>query len=233
MRVAGCRRGIPGPRAALPSHLPSYPHVQAWYPGAEGGSAIVDTLCGAYSPAGRLPVTIVSGLSELPSATDFILSTPPGRTSRYYSGTPLFPFGFGLSYANFTYAGLSVSPGTLGPLDGSFTVSATVTHTGGPTSDEVVQLYGSFTPAAGVNLASVPRQQLLAFIRLPALKSGSTTPVSFDVARSALELSLGGDNGGKLAVAPGTWRLTLGGGPPTNALYSGGGAVLVGSLVAR
>jgi len=70
-----------------------------------------------------------------------------------------------------------VTPDTLGPLDGSFTVSATITHAGGPASDEVVQLYGSFTPAASVKLASVPRQQLLAFVRLPALAPGSTTPV--------------------------------------------------------
>ena len=172
-------------------------------------------------------MTIVSGLSELPPATDFILSTPPGRTSRYYSGTPLFPFGFGLSYANFTYAGLSVSPGTLRPLDDSFTVSATVTHTGGPASDEVAQLYGSFTPSAGPALASIPRQQLLAFARMPALLPGSTTPVTFTVPRTSLALFTAG---GAMEVSSGEWVLTLGGGPPSNAAFPGGSAVLTGSL---
>lgn len=201
--------------------------LQAWYPGYEGGSAIADALCGAYSPAGRLPVTILSGLSELPPATDFSMTTPPGRTSRYYAGTPLFPFGFGLSYANFTYSGLSVVPSTLGPADAGFTVSATVKHAGGLASDEVPQLYGSFAPAVGPRLPSIPRQQLLNFTRIAGVVPGAEVPVSFFVPRTALALS-GAD--GALVVSPGQWRLTLGGGPPSNALYPGGGTVLVGSL---
>jgi beta-glucosidase len=202
--------------------------LEAWYPGYDGGGAIVDALFGAYSPAGRLPVTIVRDESETPPPTDFIMSTPPGRTHRYYTGTPLYPFGFGLSYANFSYSGLTVSPSTLGPGDGAFTVSMTVTHTGGPASDEVVEVFGAFQ-APSVGVASIPRQQLLNFTRLHSLAPGSSTPVSFTIPRSALALVT---PGGAMAVSPGTWALWAGGGPPSNAAY-GGGAVLNGTLVVQ
>lgn len=92
----------------------------AWYPGVKGGAAIADALLGAQSPAGRLPMTVVSDKGEVPDVRDFSLATPPGRTFAYYSGTPLYPFGFGLSFASFSYSGLSVTPGVLAPGDASF-----------------------------------------------------------------------------------------------------------------
>jgi beta-glucosidase len=202
--------------------------LEAWYQGLEGGSAIAAALFGEYSPAGRMPVTTLSGLDELPLYTDFIVSAPPGRTHWYYTGTPLLPFGFGLSYANFTYANLTVTPSVLGPSDVSFTVSATVTHTGGMVSDEVPQLYGHFN-GPNVGFASIPLQQLLAFQRLHRLAAGSTTPVSFTVAREALTLM---SPSGTMGVQSGRWTLWLGGGPPSNAQY-GGGDVLQGALTVQ
>ena len=71
--------------------------LEAWYGGEEAGSAIAEALFGEASPAGRMPVTVVASLDDLPPHTDFSLSTPPGRTIRYFTGTPLTPFGFGLS----------------------------------------------------------------------------------------------------------------------------------------
>lgn len=84
-----------GPVSSPSAYAAAAGVLMVWYPGYEGGSAIADALFGAYSPAGRLPVTIVTDESELPPVTDFIMSTAPGRTHRYYTGVPLYPFGFG------------------------------------------------------------------------------------------------------------------------------------------
>lgn len=205
--------------------------LDAWYGGYEAGDAIASAMFGAYSPAGRLPVTIHTGLDQVPDVTDFNMATPPGRTSRYYTGAPQFPFGFGLSYANFTYDGLQLDPPVLAPTDAAVTVSATVTYAGytpafGPQpADEVVQVYGSFN-AASTGLASIPRQQLLNFTRLHSLQYGSDTPVSFTIPREAFTLA-GPD--GVMRVAAGQWSIYIGGGPPSNEQY-GGNAVLTTSL---
>jgi len=199
--------------------------LEAWYPGVEGGAAIAEALFGEASPAGRMPVTTVRSVADLPPHTDAILATPPGRTFMYFTGRPLIPFGFGLSYANFTYAALTVTPPALGPSDASFTVAATLAHAGGPASDEVVQLYGRFE-APSVGLASVPLLQLLGFTRLRGVAPGSQQPVSFTVSRDALALL---SPEGAMSVQAGNWTLFLGGGPPSAPAY-GGGAVLEGAL---
>lgn len=202
--------------------------LEAWYPGYEGGAAIAEALFGEASPAGRMPITTVTDTSQLPPHTDFLLSTPPGRTHMYYTGKPLSPFGFGLCYANFSYSALDVTPPSLAPSDAAVTVSARVTHAGGPESDEVAMLFGKFH-APSVGAASTPLQQLLAFERLHALRAGDTAAVSFTLQRDALALV---DPAGVRRVQPGTWTLWLGGGPPDNAAY-GGGAVLVGQLLVQ
>src|SRR5208337_4198142 len=87
--------------------------VEAWYPGEEGGAAIAETLSGKNNPAGRLPVTFYKDIHQLPHFEDYAMK---GRTYRYFEGTPLYPFGYGLSYTTFTYSGLTVpaSPVTAG-----------------------------------------------------------------------------------------------------------------------
>jgi beta-glucosidase len=199
--------------------------LEAWYPGYEGGTAVADVLFGRYSPAGRLPVTIVKSTDDLPLYTDVILSTYPGRTNRYFQKTPLLPFGFGLSYATFVYTNLSISPAVLQPSDASVTVSATLSHVSGMVSDEVVQLYGRFE-APSTGRASYPLQQLLSFTRIKDIESGTQQTVQLTVAREAFALV---DPAGTMRVQPGTWTLWLGGGPPSNAAF-GGGDVLKGSL---
>ena len=197
--------------------------LEAWYGGNEAGSAVAEVLFGERSPAGRMPVTVVATLDDLPPHTDFSLSTPPGRTHRYFLRRPLTPFGFGLSFATFLYGNLIISPSTLSPSDLVVSVAAIVSHESGMISDEVTLLFGSFV---GSGAASPPRQQLLAFTRFHDLSPGDARHVYFTVPREALALV---DASDELRVLPGTWILTVGGGPPDNADF-GGGDVLVGLL---
>ncbi len=116
-------------------HVPAI--VEAWYPGQAGGTAIADVLFGDYNPAGRLPVTFYHGTEELPPFESYGMT---GRTYRFFRGTPLFPFGHGLSYTSFSYSRLRTSANSL-PPHGSVRVSVDVTNTGRRSGDEVVQLY--------------------------------------------------------------------------------------------
>ena len=79
--------------------------IEAWYPGEEGGTAIADTLSGKNNPAGRLPVTFYTGVSQLPNFESYSMQN---RTYRYFRAKPLYPFGYGLSYTTFAYSDLSV-----------------------------------------------------------------------------------------------------------------------------
>ena len=79
--------------------------LEAWYPGEEGGAAIADTLSGKNNPAGRLPVTFYKDVNQLPIFEDYSMK---GRTYRYFTGKPLYPFGYGLSYTTFSYSNLTL-----------------------------------------------------------------------------------------------------------------------------
>jgi beta-glucosidase len=79
--------------------------LDAWYSGEEGGAAVAETLSGRNNPAGRLPVTFYKDVSQLPPFEDYSMKD---RTYRYFTGTPLYPFGYGLSYTTFAYSGLTV-----------------------------------------------------------------------------------------------------------------------------
>ncbi len=111
--------------------------VDSWYPGEEGGNAVADVLYGDYNPAGRLPVTFYKSVKDLPPFTDYNMK---GRTYRYFEGTPLYPFGFGLSYTSFEYSDLKSSSDVAKPGD-TLVVSVRVKNAGERDGDEVVQLY--------------------------------------------------------------------------------------------
>jgi beta-glucosidase len=115
-------------------HVPAI--LEAWYPG-QAGNAIADVLFGDYDPAGRLPVTFYRDVKDLPAFDDYRMA---GRTYRFFDGQALYPFGHGLSYTTFAYAGLATSTDTL-KKDGTLKVSVRVTNTGPVAGDEVVQLY--------------------------------------------------------------------------------------------
>ena len=120
----------------------------AWYPGQEGGTAIVETLFGKQNPSGKLPITLAKRFEDHPSSPYYKLNE--GGKTPYTEGllvgyrgfdakniTPAFPFGFGLSYTTFTYD----KPEFVKQSDGSVTVSFTIKNTGGTTGDEIAQLY--------------------------------------------------------------------------------------------
>ena len=107
--------------------------VQAWYPGGEGGIAVADMLFGKFSPSGKLPVTFYESTEDLPDFTDYDMSE---RTYRYFSGTPLYPFGYGLSYTSFAYEG----GGEL-PMAEEMTVECKVKNIGNVDGYEKVQFY--------------------------------------------------------------------------------------------
>ena len=193
--------------------------VQAWYPGQEAGRAIADVLFGDYNPAGRLPVTFPGSTHDLPDITDYRMQ---GRTYRYLEREPLFPFGYGLSYTQFTYGGLRVE--ATGPTDTTegaaagvpatpggrwpvlAEVHANVTNTGARSGDEVVQLYVKHLDARG----AVPHHSLRGFARV-ALAPGESRQVTF--ALTARDLSLIDETGTRV-LEPGRLRLTVGGSQP-------------------
>ena len=81
--------------------------LQAWYPGQAGGTAVADVLFGDYNPAGRLPITFYKSMQQLPDYEDYSMK---GRTYRFMTKTPLYPFGYGLSYTRFSYGKATLEP---------------------------------------------------------------------------------------------------------------------------
>jgi len=112
--------------------------VEAWYPGQAAGQAIADVLFGDYNPGGRLPVTFYKSVKDLPAFDEYTITN---QTYRYFKGTPLYPFGYGLSYTTFNYDNLKIK--TEVQADDSVTVSVKVKNTGKIGGDEVVQVYVS------------------------------------------------------------------------------------------
>lgn len=143
--------------------------LEAWYGGQEAGTAIANTLSGDNNPAGRLPITFYQSVDQLPPFTDYSMK---GRTYRYFKGKPLFPFGYGLSYSQFSY-----SETTNGAVhDGKQRFSAKVTNTSKRSGDEVAQLY----------LSDKDRNlQLKGFQRFH-LGAGDSKTISFDIDQNEL-----------------------------------------------
>jgi beta-glucosidase len=195
-------------------HVPAI--VDAWYPGEEGGAALADALFGDYNPAGRLPVTFYKSIDQLPPFTDYSMQ---GRTYRYFKGEPLYPFGFGLSYTNFKYGNLRLSPKTI-RAGQQITVSADVTNAGNRAGDEVIQMYIKDVAAS----MPVPIHAL-AGIRRVSLKPGEKQRVSFILAPGQMSLI---DNNGKRIIEPGEFQVSLGGQQPGKASTVGGRFWVVG-----
>jgi beta-glucosidase len=174
--------------------------LQAWYPGVEGGTAIRQTLEGINNPAGRLPVTFYAGLDGLPAFTDYGLK---GRTYRYFTGKPLWGFGYGLSYSTFKYGPVKLSATTLKAGD-PLTATVTVSNNSAIGGDEVVQAYLKTPQSDG------PIHSLVAFKRLN-ISGGTSREVALEIDPRSLSSV---DDQGNRAILPGKYKLSVGGAQP-------------------
>ena len=173
-----------------------------WYPGMEGGNAVADVLFGDVSPAGKLPVTFPRSLDQLPAFDDYSMK---GRTYRYMTEEPLYPFGFGLSYSCFEYSDLQLDKTNIAPGD-SLNISITLHNSGGRDSAEVVQFYLSDLQASTV----VPLHRLIGFERV-FLKAGESRSLKFTLTPEMMSFY---NDDGKLTLEPGEFRLEVGGCSP-------------------
>lgn len=147
----------------------------AWYPGEEGGKAIAEVIFGNVNPSGRLPFTIPESYAALPDFRDYSLK---GRTYRYATTKPQYPFGYGLSYTTFAYG----EPKAEFSVDGG-KVTVAVTNTGKRDGDEVVQVYLK-SPASANDTRNI---RLAAFKRI-SLKAGETKEVTLPIRKEELEV---------------------------------------------
>lgn len=151
--------------------------LQAWYSGQAGGQAVAEVLFGDYNPSGRLPVTFYKNLSQLPDFEDYNMT---GRTYRYMTEEPLFPFGYGLSYTTFGYGTPKLNKNSVKPGE-CVILSIPVSNKGKIAGDEVVQVYLKKT-----NDPEGPIKTLRAFKRVN-IPAGKTVTVTFELLPKQLE----------------------------------------------
>jgi beta-glucosidase len=175
--------------------------VDAWYPGPEGGTAIADVLFGDYDPAGRLPVTFYRSVDQLPPFDDYKME---GRTYRYFRGEPLYPFGYGLSFARFEYSKLGVKPSV--KTGDELSVSVDVRNTGSVAGDDVPQLYITNKTAT----VPVPIRSLAGVTRIN-LKPGERRTVTFTLSPRQMSVVL---DDGRRVVQPAEFQISVGGKQP-------------------
>jgi beta-glucosidase len=199
------------------AHIPAI--LEAWYPGQAAGQAIADVLFGDYNPAGRLPVTFYKSVEQLPPFEDYRMD---GRTYRYMTEEPLYPFGYGLSYTRFEYSDLQIEPMAI-HAGQSVEVRATVRNVGDRDGDEVVQLYIHDIEAS----YPVPLRQLAGFHRIH-LEPGEAQTVHFTLIPEQLSLV---NEAGERLIEPGQFRVWVGGCQPEQGARSAG--VLSGAFSVR
>jgi beta-glucosidase len=163
-------------------HIPAI--MDCYFGGTEAGNAIADLLVGDAVPGGKLPITWPRNVGQVPIYYAHTTTHKPydsaDFTSRYWDlpTSPLYPFGYGLSYSTFSISNLHLSAKT-SPLDGTITATATVANTGAKAADEVVQLYLHQRFGA----ASRPVRELKGFRRI-TLQPGQKQEISFTIGRA-------------------------------------------------
>jgi beta-glucosidase len=180
--------------------------LAAWYPGQSGGTAIAQALAGDFNPGGRLSVTFYRSTKDLPAYVSYDIK---GRTYRYFTGTPLYPFGHGLSYTTFAYDAPRLSTPTLKAGE-PLRASVRVRNSGERTGDEVVQVYLERVHSEPPQRLQSPIRSLVGFKRV-TLQPGESREVSFELdARKLSDV----DSAGQRAVEAGDYRVFVGGGQP-------------------
>ena len=167
--------------------------IQAWYPGQEGGTAVADVLFGDYNPSGKLSVTFYKNDSQLPDYEDYSMK---GRTYRYFNDA-LFPFGYGLSYTDFT-----IGDATIDGQNGSYKVSIPVSNTGQKNGTEIVQLYIRNTADA-----EGPSKSLRGFQRVD-VKAGQSATANITLTPESFEFWDAETN--TMRTKPGTYEILYG-----------------------
>ncbi len=173
----------------------------AGYGGQQGGNAVADVLFGDYNPAGRLPVTYYKSIDQIPAFENYDMT---GKTYRFFTREPLYPFGFGLSYTSFKYSDLSIPEKII--AGEKVSVKVTVTNTGKVAGDEVVELYLT------EEKASTPRpiRQLEGFTRI-FLNPGESKVVELKLDPRQFSII---NNKAKRVIEPGYFTISVGGKQP-------------------
>jgi beta-glucosidase len=192
--TTGSALGLDWAKANLPAML------VAWYPGQRGGNAVADVLVGKTSPAGRLPVTFYSAQAQLPAFDDYAMA---GRTYRFYTDTPLYPFGHGLTYTQFRYSGLALDRNRASANE-EVKVRVRVWNTGKVASDEVVQLY--LAPEKPVRERAL--KELRGFQRVH-LQPGEERSLEFSILPSR-DLRIYDEASAAYVVDPGKYEVQVG-----------------------
>ena len=173
--------------------------IQAWYPGQEGGTAVADILFGDYNPNGKLPVTFYRNVDQLPDYQDYSMQ---GRTYRFMTEKPLYPFGYGLSYTTYTYGKPQVKKATV-KNGKDIRLTVPVTNTGKRDGVEIVQVYIHKTG----DTDGAPIKTLRAFKRVN-LKAGETQKVTFDLTPEAFAFY--DRASGYILTQPGEYQIFVG-----------------------
>jgi beta-glucosidase len=171
--VSGCPLAITWEQQNIPAI------IDAWYDGEAQGTAITDVLFGNYNPGGKLTTTWFPSTASLPNMNDY--NVRDGRSYMYNTVTPIYSFGFGLSYTTFSYSNLRMSSTNIGP-NGQVTVSADIKNTGSVAGDEIPQLYIH----QAVSTLKLPAEELKGFQRV-TIQPGQTQTVSFTFNYSDLD----------------------------------------------
>jgi beta-glucosidase len=173
----------------------------AGYGGQQGGNAVADILFGDYSPAGRLPVTYYKSIDQIPAFENYDMK---GKTYRFFTQEPLYPFGYGLSYTSFSYSGLVIPEKAV--TGDKVNVKVTVTNTGKVKGDEVVELYLTDEKAS----TERPIRQLEGFLRI-TLMPGESKDVEFVLEPRQFSMI---NSKEKRVIEPGYFTISVGGKQP-------------------
>jgi beta-glucosidase len=173
----------------------------AGYGGQQGGNAVADVLFGDYNPAGRLPLTYYKSIDQIPPFENYDMA---GKTYRFFTQEPLYPFGYGLSYTTFSYSDFVMPEKVI--AGNKISVKVTVTNTGKVEGDEVVQLYLTDEKAS----TSRPIRQLEGFTRIN-IKPGESRVVEFNLEPRQFSII---NNKSKRVIEPGYFTVTVGGKQP-------------------